>query len=52
MRMASTTPAKTVGLYNERGSIAPGKVADLVVLDDDLMVKGVILGGKVVRREF
>ena len=52
IRMASTTPAKTIGLYDERGSIAPGKIADLVVLDEDLYVKGVFLGGKIIRREF
>ena len=52
IRMASTTPAKTIGLYGERGSIHPGKVADLVVLDDELHVKGVILGGKIIRKEF
>ena len=52
VRMASTTPARTIGLYDERGSIAPGKVADLVVLDDDLQVKGVFLGGRIVRKDF
>ncbi|MBQ1317301.1 MAG: amidohydrolase family protein [Lachnospiraceae bacterium] len=51
-KMASTTPAKALGLYAERGSIAPGKIADLVILDRDLMVKGVLLGGEWVRKEF
>ena len=50
-KMASTTPAKAIGLLADRGSIAAGKVADLVILDRDLMVKGVILGGEWVRRE-
>ena len=52
IRMATATPAKAVGLYSERGSIQVGKIADLVVLDDALTVKGVMLGGKLVRREF
>ena len=52
IRMASATPAKTVGLYDRRGSIAPGKAADLVILDQDLQVRGVVLGGKLVRKDF
>ena len=52
IKMVTSTPAKAVGLYNERGSIEPGKVADLVVLDEDLNVKGVILEGNFVRKDF
>ncbi len=52
VRMASATPAKAMGLYDRRGSIAAGKAADLAVLDADLSVRGVMLGGRWVRREF
>ena len=52
IKMATSTPAKAIGIFNERGSIEPGKFADLVVLDEDLFVKGVIIGGKFVRRDF
>ena len=52
IKMVTSTPAKAVGLYNERGSIEPGKVADLVVLDEDLNVKGVILEGNFIRKDF
>ncbi len=52
MRMASTTPAKAIGIYGTRGSIAPGKAADFVILDDGLNVRGVIADGEFVRREF
>jgi N-acetylglucosamine-6-phosphate deacetylase len=38
--MASTYPAEFLGLDNERGRIAPGCRADLVLLDDDLRVQG------------
>jgi N-acetylglucosamine-6-phosphate deacetylase len=41
-----------VGLFSERGSIEPGNVADLVVLDEDLQVKGVLLEGAFVRKDF
>ena len=52
IKMVTSTPAKAIGLYHERGSIEPGKIADLVVLDEELNVKGVILEGKFIRKDF
>ena len=52
IKMVTSTPAKAVGLYRDRGSIEPGKFADLVVLDEDLNVKGVLLEGEFVRKDF
>ena len=52
IKMVTSTPAKTIGIFNERGSIEPGKFADLVVLDEDLMVKGVLLEGSFIRKDF
>ena len=46
IRMASLTPARIIGLDNELGSIAVGKRADLVVLDDNLNVRDVFIGGR------
>jgi N-acetylglucosamine-6-phosphate deacetylase len=46
VRMASLTPARIAGWEREIGSIAPGKRADLVVLDRDLQVKKVYLDGQ------
>jgi N-acetylglucosamine-6-phosphate deacetylase len=46
VRMASLTPARIVGLDAEIGSIAPGKRADLVVLDRELHVRQVYVGGR------
>ena len=40
------TPAKDLGLYGERGSLAVGKRADIAVFDDDLSVFATIVGGK------
>ena len=37
-RMASLTPAQALGLDHEMGSLTPGKLADLVVLDENLDV--------------
>ena len=52
IKMVTSTPAKAVGLYRDRGSIEPGKIADLVVLDEELNVKGVLLKGEFVRKDF
>ena len=44
-QMLSDTPALVMG-YQDRGSIALGKRADLVLLDESLQVTNVFLGGK------
>jgi N-acetylglucosamine-6-phosphate deacetylase len=46
LRMATLTPAEFLGVAHERGQIAPGRRADFVVLDDDLNVTGVWIGGE------
>lgn len=47
VRCASVNPAKSIGIYEECGSITPGKRADFVLLDKEtLEVKKVILKGK------
>lgn len=48
-RMASLTPARAIGIDGRKGSIAVGKDADLVALDEDLFVKSVIKNGKKIR---
>ena len=48
--MASTNPAKAVGLYDELGSIDLGKRADLVFVDDMFNVKRVMLEGNFVEK--
>ena len=45
IRMATLTPARIAGVDQELGSIAPGKTADLLVLDSDLRVKDIYLAG-------
>ena len=48
--MASTiTPAKSLGLDKECGSITIGKKADFVLLDKDLNIKKIIKDGNVIR---
>ncbi|MFI9171816.1 N-acetylglucosamine-6-phosphate deacetylase [Streptomyces lincolnensis] len=42
----SANPAKLLGLYDTVGSLEPGKLADLVVLDADFALKGVMRRGE------
>ncbi len=44
----TTTPARLLGLEHERGRIAPGYRADLVLLSPDLHVKTTFCAGRVV----
>lgn len=46
IRMMSLTPARIMNVEHKIGSIAEGKEADLVLLDDHLRVKSVFLKGK------
>lgn len=47
-RMASANPAKLLGLEKTHGTIEPQKRADLVVLDENEVVKLILVGGKIV----
>ncbi|AWZ04994.1 MULTISPECIES: N-acetylglucosamine-6-phosphate deacetylase [unclassified Streptomyces] len=42
----SANPAKLIGVYDQVGSLEPGKYADLVVLDSAFDVKGVMRRGE------
>ncbi len=47
VRMASLNGAKVLGLEHQKGILAVGKDADLVVMDDEFNVHGTIYEGKI-----
>ena len=47
IKMTSENPAKILGIFNKKGSIALKKEADLVVLDDKLNVVLTLRGGRI-----
>lgn len=51
VKCAAVNPAKAIGIYEQYGSIKPGKVANIVLLDEELMIKAVILKGKIINFE-
>ncbi len=45
VRCAAVNPARSIGIYDRYGSIEPGKIANLVLLSQDLDIVKVILNG-------
>ena len=41
VRMASETPARIMGIYDRKGSLDKGKDADVIIMDENLELKGV-----------
>jgi N-acetylglucosamine-6-phosphate deacetylase len=48
VEMASTTPARLLGAYDRKGTLAPGKDADVTVLGPDLRARMTVVAGRVV----
>jgi N-acetylglucosamine-6-phosphate deacetylase len=46
VRMATLTPARIIRRDEKIGSLEPGKLADLLLLDRDLVVRQVWIGGR------
>ncbi|MGI9863005.1 N-acetylglucosamine-6-phosphate deacetylase [Moorella naiadis] len=46
--MASATPARILGIQRQKGRVAPGFDADLVVLDSSLNVRMSMVGGQII----
>ena len=48
VRMVSESPAKFMNVYDRKGSLEKGKDADMMILDEDLNLRGVWAMGKLV----
>ena len=48
VRMATETPAKIMGVYDRKGSLAKDKDADIMILDDDMNLRAVWAMGELV----
>ena len=48
VRMISESPAKFMNVYDRKGSLEKGKDADMMILDEDLNLRGVWAMGKLV----
>jgi N-acetylglucosamine-6-phosphate deacetylase len=48
IRMMCATPARIMGIENKKGSLAPGKDADVVIFDDKINVSTTIVNGKII----
>lgn len=47
VRSASTNPARAIGIEHDYGTLEPGKLANILLLDDDLNLNTVILRGQI-----
>lgn len=50
-KMMSATPAKCIGMFDRKGSIAVGKDADIILFDENVHVSAVMVGGRIVWAE-
>ncbi len=46
VRMLTLTPAQIMGIGNERGSLEAGKIADILIFDEEIHISRVFCGGK------
>ena len=51
IKMASENPARSVGVFDRKGSIETGKDADMVVMDGQFEVMATVKGGKIVYKK-
>lgn len=48
VRMMTLNPARIMGVSDRKGSLVPGKDADIVIFDKDVEVQLTIVGGKII----
>ncbi len=47
VKMMSATPAKNIGVFEKKGSLAIGKDADILIFDEDIKINMVLVGGEI-----
>lgn len=50
VKMASATPARIMGIDNQKGSLTKGKDADILIFDKDITIQTTIINGNIVFR--
>lgn len=48
VRMITKTPANILGISDRKGTLIPGKDADIVIFDDDIRIDTTIINGKII----
>jgi N-acetylglucosamine-6-phosphate deacetylase len=51
VRMMTATPASIIGMDDRKGSLSPGKDADIVIFDDFINIQLTMVGGTIVHRK-
>jgi N-acetylglucosamine-6-phosphate deacetylase len=51
VKMMSATPAKNIGVFGKKGSLAIGKDADILIFDANIKINTVIVGGSITFRD-
>lgn len=51
VRMIALTPARILGIEDQKGSLIPGKDADIVIFNDDIQIQMTIVNGKIIYRK-
>jgi len=48
VKMATRTPASILGISDQKGSLLPGKDADILIFNDDIEIQTTIINGKII----
>ncbi len=52
VKMMTETPAKVMGIFGERGSLDVGKIADIIIFDEDIHILMTMVDGEIVYNAF